>query len=70
MPGAFSAAPGGICERRSTFEWDNENRAALINVDDLSVDLSEDSDDDEEMDEESEVDPYVIVWEGWAAFIC
>ena len=48
MPGAFSAVPGGICERRSTFEWDNENRAALINVDDLSVDLSEDSDDDED----------------------
>ena len=28
-----------------------------------------DSDDDEEMDEESEVDPYDIVWEGWAAAV-
>ena len=58
MPGAFSAAPGGICERRSTFEWDNQNGSGgpLINVDELSVDLSDDDDecDNGEKDNESE----------------
>jgi hypothetical protein len=47
IPGAYTAAPGGICERRPTFEWDNDGRA-LINVDDLSVALSDDTDNDDE----------------------
>lgn len=47
IPGAYGLAPGGICERRSTFEWDNNGRA-LINVDELSVALSDDTEDEEE----------------------
>jgi hypothetical protein len=49
IPGAYTAAPGGFCERRSTFEWDNHGRA-LINVDDLSEAPSDDTD---HVDEES-----------------
>ncbi|CAB9526821.1 leucine-rich repeat receptor protein kinase [Seminavis robusta] len=47
MPGAMDVVPGvnpgdpPIIERRSTFEWDNNDRA-LINVDELSVALSDD----------------------------
>ena len=58
MPGAFSAAPGGICERRSTFEWDNQNgsRGPLINVDELSVDLSDDDDDSDRNPDEKDTE--------------
>jgi len=49
IPGAYQAAPGGICERRSTFEWDNDGRA-LVDLDDLSVDLSDSENDHDDHD--------------------
>ena len=55
MPGAYQAAPGGRCERRSTLEWDNETRGALLLLrpDDLSgVELSDDDNDDDDDDDD------------------